>query len=276
MGVFLGGLSSIFYGVADFLGGEASKRAPAPAVVLGAGMVSFPMISIAALAIGGQSQPGDWVLGTLAGMLGALGLTTLFAGLARGNAAAVAPASAAFGGVMPVVVALMLGERPSALAWAGVALAVPSIILCSWVADRGDVPLGGLGYGLIAGLGFGGFTIIISRTTAASNLLPLIPARAATMAAVVLMALFGVWRIEGMRSLPRGLVAGNGVLDVSANIALLLALRAGSLALVAVAASVFPAVTVTLARLVNHEHLRGRQILGLVLTLLALALIALG
>jgi hypothetical protein len=56
----------------------------------------------------------------------------------------------------------------------------------------------------------------------------------------------------------------------------LLAVRAGSLALAAVAASFYPAVTVIMARMVNSEHLLGRQVFGLGLTVLAMTAIALG
>jgi hypothetical protein len=63
---------------------------------------------------------------------------------------------------------------------------------------------------------------------------------------------------------------------VSGNVALLLAVRAGSLALAAVAASFYPAVTVIMARMVNSEHLLGRQVFGLGLTVLAMTAIALG
>lgn len=276
MGVMLGGLSSLLYGVADFIGGEASKRAPAGAIVLGSGIIAFPFITIAALVIGGEPASSDWWLGALAGTCGALGLVTLFAGLARGKVAAVAPAAAAFGGVIPVVVAVALGERPSLVAWAGVVLAMPAILLCSWVAERGEVPLAGLGYGLAAGVGFGTYTVLISRTTEASNLIPLIPARAATMGVMLVLAFGGVWSLRRVRSVPKALVAANGLLDVGGNIALLLGLRAGSLALVSITASLYPAVTVAMARLINREHLRLRQLVGLVLSLVALALIALG
>jgi drug/metabolite transporter (DMT)-like permease len=269
-------LSSLFYGVADFIGGEAARRIPAQAVVLGAGLVSLPLIALAALLVGGDAQGSDLVLGAIAGALGSIGLTLLFMGLSRGHAAAVAPASAVFGAILPVVAAVALGERPTPLAWAGIALAIPSIVLCSWAAAPGDVPLGGLWYGLLAGLGFGGYTTVISRSSESSNLLPLIPARLALIFVVLFLALIGAWRLGEIRQAPKGMVAVNGILDVSANVTLLLALRTGSLALVAVAASVFPAVTVILARLVNREHLRGRQILGLVLTVVALAAIAVG
>jgi len=75
---------------------------------------------------------------------------------------------------------------------------------------------------------------------------------------------------------PRGLISANAILDVSGNVALLYALRAGSLATAAVAASFYPAVTVIMARIVNDEHLHRRQILGLGLALLAMTAIALG
>ncbi len=276
MEVILGGISSLLYGVADFLGGEGAKRAPAAAIVLWAGVISFPMILVVALVVGGDTGPVDLLLGAAAGIAGAIGLVSLFAGLSRGNAAAVAPTAAAVAAVLPVIVAVVGGERPSTLAWVGVAVAVPAIVLSSWVADPGETPRGRFGYGLAAGLGFGGFTSIIGFTDPESNLLPLITSRAATMLAVLALTGLGVWKLVGFGSVPRRLVLGNAVLDVSGNVALLLAVRAGSLALAAVAASFYPAVTVLLARLVNAEHLRSRQIVGLVLTIVAMAAIAFG
>ncbi len=276
MGVLLGGLSSVLYGVGDFLGGEGAKRVSAATVVLWAGLFSFPLILIAALILGGDPEGADFWLGAAGGTAGAFGLVALFAGLGRGHAAAVAPAAAAFSGVFPVLVALMVGEELSFPTWVGVLIAIPAIVLCSWVSDPGDVPLGGVWYGLAAGLGFGVYTVLLDLTTATSGLFPLIPARAATMLAILAVAASGSWRVSGAATLPRAIVVGNGVLDVTGNVTLLLALRAGSLAPVAVAASFYPAVTVLLARLVNSEELRGRQVLGLALTLAALGAIAIG
>lgn len=276
MGVFLGAISSVLYGVGDFLGGEGAKRVSAPTVVLWAGVVSLPLITVVALLIGGDAVSGDLWLGAAAGAAGAFGLVTLFTGLGKGQAAAVAPAAAVLSGVFPLAVAVATGETLSGLDWVGVAVAIPAIVLCSWVADPGEVPFGGVWYGLAAGLGFGGYTIFINGTSEASQLLPLIPARAATMAVVAVLALVGVWRVSGFSASPRWIVVGNGLLDVSGNVALLLALRAGSLARVSIAASFYPAVTVLMARIVNSEHLGGRQIVGLLLTLLALGAIAAG
>lgn len=276
MGVLLGGLSSILYGVGDFLGGEGAKKVSAATVVVWAGVISFPLITVAAILLGGEAGSADLWLGAAGGSAGAFGLVALFAGLGRGQAAAVAPAAAAFSGVFPVIVAVFAGDDLAVSTWIGVAIAIPAIVLCSWVADPGEVPLGGVWYGLAAGMGFGTYTVLLDQTSEASGLFPLIPARAATMVAVAVVGLLGVWRVSGVSKIPRAIVFGNGILDVSGNVALLLALRAGSLAPVAVAASFYPAVTVLMARLVNHEDLRARQVVGLVLTLAALTAIALG
>jgi drug/metabolite transporter (DMT)-like permease len=276
MGVFLGAVSSLLYGVGDFLGGEGAKRVTAATVVFWAGVFSVPLITVSALALGGTAETADLVLGATAGSVGALGLVTLFAGLGKGYAAAVAPAAAVLSGVFPLVVGVVTGERLSGLEWVGVAVAVPAIVLCSWVADPGELPMGGLWYGLAAGLGFGAYTILINMTSEGSGLLPLIPARVAAMVVVAALSAIGVWSVSSFRSAPVLIIAGNGLLDVSGNVALLLALRAGSLGRVSIAASFYPAVTVLMARLINTEHLAKRQIVGLTLTLFALSAIAAG
>lgn len=276
MGVFLGGLSSLLYGVGDFLGGEGAKRVSAATVVLWAGMVSIPLITVFALLVGGEAGGEDLWIGASAGAAGAFGLVTLFAGLSKGQAAAVAPAAAVLSGVFPLSVAVMSGERLSGLDWVGVSVAVPAIVLCSWVAHPGEVPFGGLWYGLAAGLGFGGYTILINLTSDGSGLLPLIPARLATMLVVAVLAMARVWTVSPFGTSPRWIIIGNGVLDVSGNVALLLALRVGTLARISIAASFYPAVTVLMARWFNAEHLAPRQVAGLALTLVALGAIAAG
>jgi drug/metabolite transporter (DMT)-like permease len=274
--VLFGGISSVLYGAADFLGGEGARRASAASIVFWAGVLSFPLILVVAFVVGGQTDPADYLLGAAAGASGGIGLVFLFAGLGRGQAAAVAPVAAALAAVLPVAVAVIDGERPTTLSWIGVAVAVPAIVLCSWMADPGETLGSSLRYGVVAGLGFGGFTALIRFTSSESNLLPLVTSRASTMLIVSIIAGVGIWRLVGFGSVPRSIVVGNALLDVTGNVTLLIALRAGSLALAAVAASFYPAVTVILARVVNAEHLRRRQFVGLALTLLAMTAIALG
>lgn len=276
MEVILGGLSSLLYGFADFLGGEAARKVSAATVVVWAGVFSFPFLLVVGLLVGGEAVGSDYLFGTLAGLAGGVGLVMLFAGLARGRAAVVAPMSAALGAVVPVVAGIVAGDRPTLMAWVGVAIAVPAIVLSAWIDDAGGSVRSGLIYGTVAGISFGGFATFIGQTGDNSGLLALIPARASLIVMVVVIAMFGAWKVQPLRETPRALIASNSALDITANISLVYALRAGSLALAAVAAAFYPAVTVLLARTVNGEHLRRRQLLGIALTLVALSLIALG
>jgi len=276
LGVFLGAISSLLYGLGDFLGGEGAKRVSAATIVFWAGVVSVPLIAVIAFLIGGEIGSGDVWWGAAAGASGGIGLVILFAGLGKGQAAAVAPAAAVMSGMLPLLVAVIGGENLSGLDWVGVAVAVPAIVLCSWVAETGEVPLGGVWYGLVAGVGFGGYTIFINVTSESSGLIPLVPARTATMLVVAGLAAVRVWTVSPWKASPHWIIVGNGVLDVSGNVALLLALRAGSLARVSIAASFYPAVTVLMARVINSEHLAARQVIGIGLSLVALAAIAAG
>ena len=274
MEVLLGGITSIFYGVADFLGGEASRKVNAATVVVWSGLFSFPVLLVVVTFTGGDATGVDYLIGFAAGVSGAIGLVMLFTGLARGRAATVAPISAALGAVVPVVVAVVAGDRPSPLAWAGVGIAIPAIALSAWTDEGEGKTRSGLAYGATAGLGFGGFAAIIGLTGEDSGILPLVTARGGLVVVLAVLGAFGVWKLQGFAQSPRGLIVANSITDVSANITLIYALRAGSFALAAVAASFYPAATVILAKLVNGESLRARQILGIVMTLVALGLIA--
>lgn len=274
MEVLLGGITSILYGVADFLGGEAARKVNAATVVVWSGLFSFPILLVVVVFTGGEATGADYLIGFAAGLSGAVGLVMLFTGLARGRAATVAPISAALGAVVPVVVAVVAGDRPTLLAWAGVGIAIPAIALSAWTDEGEGKTRSGLAYGAIAGLGFGGFAAIIGLTGDESGLLPLVTARGGLVLVLVVLAWLGAWKLQGFATSPRGLILANSITDVSANITLVYALRVGSFALAAVAASFYPAATVILAKLVNGESLRPRQILGILMTLVALGLIA--
>jgi drug/metabolite transporter (DMT)-like permease len=155
-----------------------------------------------------------------------------------------------------------------------VGIAVPAISLSAWTDDGESNTRSGLAYGATAGLGFGGFAAIIGLTGEDSGMHPLVTARGGLVVVLMVVAGLGVWKLQGFAHTPRGLILANSVTDVSANIMLIYALRAGSFALAAVAASFYPAATVILAKLINSESLRARQIVGIVMTLVALGLIA--
>ena len=160
------------------------------------------------------------------------------------------PAAAVSGAAFPVLFGLALGERPSRWALLGLPVALAAIGALSAgdrAASGGPRARSALSLGLLAGLGFGGFFILVSRTAPPSGLWPLVAARLCSLG--VLVAVAAARRaslLPPTEALP--LAAGAGVMDMAANIFYVLAVRRGLLALVAVMVSHYAAPTVTIGR----------------------------
>lgn len=217
----------------------------------------------------------DLAAGAGAGLFGLAGLIFLYTGLARGRAAVVAPAAAVVGAVVPVGVGLIAGSELGWLGWLGVLVALPAIYLVS-KADGLSRRGGGLGFGLGAGTFFGGYFVVLSLPGESSGLWPLVASRGVTV--VVLIAVAAVLAREWLQAPmgPAGLaVVGVGVFDLIGNVGYLLATQVGSLVVVAVVASLYPAVTVLMSRVRYDERLSGGQVLGLCLGVSAVALLSL-
>jgi drug/metabolite transporter (DMT)-like permease len=167
---------------------------------------------------------------------------------------------------------VVLGERPQVAEWIGVVLALPAI----WFVASGSSSEGGSGgvlLGLLAGVGFGLFFVALSQAGDSAGFWPLVAARAAS---VSLMAAVYSRRREQAPARPDWLaITLVGVGDILANVFLLLAFRSGLISLTSVLSSLYPAVTVLLAVTILGENLIRRQIVGLCLALIAVALIAL-
>lgn len=274
MGVLLAGVAAIGYGLGDFLGGAATRRIPAGMTLLWAHLIGLVM-SLGWVAFGeGVPLGADLGAGAAASLFGLAGLVLLYTGLARERAAVVAPAAAVVGAMLPVVAGVVTGDSPRPLGWLGVAGALPAIYLVS----RGDTPgrsMGGLGYGIGAGVFFGGYFIALARATQASGLWPLVASRGLSTALLVVIALAGrrAW-LAPPTGAAGAAVVGVGILDLIGNIGYLLAAQRASLVVVAVVASLYPAVTVVMARVIQRQHLSGAQMAGLVLAIAAVGLLS--
>lgn len=274
IGVVLAGVAALGYGLGDFLGGSATRRISAGQALLWAHGIGLALIAGWVMLGSGQPIGADMAAGAVAGLFGLGGLVFLYNGLARGRAAVVAPAAAVVGAVLPVAAGALTGDTPDLIGWLGVVAALPAIYLVSLV-DGLPRRAAGLGHGVIAGAFFGGYFIALARATEASGMWPLLASRGLS---VLLLAGAGlVARREWLRQ-PGGrvglAVVGVGVLDMVGNIGYLLAAQRASIVVVAVVASLYPAVTVVLARFVYHEHLSGPQGLGLLLGVSAVALLS--
>lgn len=218
----------------------------------------------------------DLAAGAAAGLFGMAGLVFLYTGLARGRAAVVAPTAAIVGAVIPVVAGLALGERPGPTAWIGIAVALPAVALASGT-DGVERREAGLRHGLLAGGFFGAYFIALALASDTSELWPLVASRGTSFTLLVLAALMRArsWLARPPRQVTRAIL-GVGVLDLAGNVFYLLGTKVGSLVVVAVVASLYPAVTVIASRFAYHEHLSRHQTAALLLALGSVAMLSVG
>lgn len=283
IGFTLALLAAIGYGTADFVGGTGARRAPTMSIVF-----SGQVIGAAAMLVVGLASPGTptlahfaWAL--LAGLGSAAGSIFLLRGLSRGRMAVVAPTSAVGAAVLPVVVGLAGGERPVTLVWIGLVLAIPGIWLVSRHVPDGtgassEASSAGRGAfvdGLLGGLGFGVLFVALGQVPQTAGTLPLAlnQLTGAVVTVVVATAVQQTWRPSRPAA---GWGVTSGLLGVSGSLAFVEASHLADLGVVAVLASLYPAVTVLLARAVLSERLGAGQRLGLVFCSAAVALIAAG
>jgi drug/metabolite transporter (DMT)-like permease len=265
--------SALSWGAGDFSGGLAAKKANTfhvVAVAHGTGLVL-----VAALAfLRGEIFPGQhaMVWGGLAGISGAIGLAALYRGLAVGKMGTVAPVAAVITAALPVIYGIWKQGAPKPLQMAGFALATVAIVLISKPERSGGIPKG-LGLGILAGFGFGGFLVCINYAGSSTVFWPLVAARVVSVAfMLVLIAISGQGKSAG--AMPWVLMMIAGALDTAGNALFVMASQVGRLDVAAVLSSLYPASTVLLARFVLQERMSGVQNAGMVAALVSIPLIA--
>ena len=275
MGILLALAAAVLYGSSDFGGGLASRRLGSLRVSVTGSAVAAVAAWVTLILVGGPGPSLRAVAwGLASGLAGGAGTLVLYRGLARGQMSVVGPLSAVGAAVVPVVAGVALGERPSLLSVAGVLVALPAIVL---VAASGSVrgKLGsGLFDGLAAGLAFGILFIGLAQAGRNAGLWPV--ASEQTGALLITLAI-AVKTREPLRIPLRavGLPALAGASGMAATLAYFYATHFSMLAIAAVLVSLYPGVTVLLARTVLHERFTPAQRAGLGLCALAIAAIAL-
>lgn len=266
--------SSVVWGTADFLGGVYTRRlALAPVLIVSqlAGLVAIA----AALAATGGFDTRAFAIGLAAGASGAVGIAAFYRALATGTISIVSPVSAC-GALVPVVLALIEGERPGALALVGCAIALAGAVLASVHEYAGDHPAARSSVVLAAtaALGIGGFLFYISHAARGGHALPaLLGGRTASLA----LLLAGAAATRSSVRLARGevpAVATVGLLDSGANALFVAAAERGFLAVVSVLGSEYPVVTVVLAQTLLGERVSRPQAAGIALALVGVGIVS--
>src|SRR5262245_3944025 len=276
--------SALMYGAADFTGGLATRRAATIPVVISSQFSGMVLLALLLPILPGSfPSRADLLWGVAAGLTGGGGVALLYRALAVGRMAVVAPTTAVCAVVIPVVAAMLLGERPGGLAVLGIVLGIGAIVLVSQqtesateqtaTATRGLPP--GVGIALVSGVLIGLFFLTLAQTAPEAGMWPILAARSTS---VTLFAIAALARAVPL-TLPRpalGLALGGGMVDMLANAAYLIAAREGQLSLVVTLSSLYPASTVLLARVLLGERLNARQLGGVGCALAAIVLIVIG
>jgi drug/metabolite transporter (DMT)-like permease len=273
MSYVLGLVSAIVWGAADFCGGLASRRAPLLTVLIVAELTGFFLLVLSAFLVN-ETFPvrAAFAYSVAAGLSGTIGLGCLYRGLAIGRASVVAPVSAVIGAAIPALFTAYREGLPEALKLAGFALALIAIVLASRSGDekksQNAFPLG-----LLAGLGFGGFFVLIDQASGPhSTFFPLAIARSFPIPIMLLICFFR--KLPVLPSLPAvPLVVLTGILDAAGTVFFLLSSTFGRLDVATILSSLYPASTVILSRLILREQISLLQKLGVVLALIAIVLI---
>lgn len=276
MAVFVGVLVAACFGSGDFFGGLASRHARTITVLGVVQVVAVCGALVVAPVFGGDPTGRDLVLGAAAGALNVVALGCLYRGLALGRMGIVAPITAVVGACVPVAWGLAHGEEPSTLALVGVFCA---IVAGALIAREHDSTTGGAGTALLlatgAGLLFGWSFVLYAETRDDSGFWPVLTGRGAAFALLVVLVL-----VTGagyrLAVIDRHMAIGAGLLDVTATVLLLVAVREDLSSLVAPVAALGPAFTVGWAWGVLREPIARLQLVGLALALTGLALIAAG
>ena len=281
MPVALASTSAVAYGISDYLGGVASRRARALRVVSVSYPISILLVAVVALAVGGAPTLVGAAWGLASGLAAGVAVWTFYVALSRGPMSVISPVTAVLAASLPLAFGLAAGERPEATAVVGMLVAVVATVLVSLEgpdgssAEHGRLTRPVFALTVVSGLTFAAFFVLLAQVPPGEGLWPVAASRVGASAVVLAAALAARERLRpGSRLLAIGAVIA--VFDVIANSSFYLASQAGMLSLVSVIAALYPAFTVVLALTHGGERLRAVQWAGLTLAAVAIVLLAAG
>lgn len=272
MPVLLGLLASFCIGTSDFLGARSAGKTTPLQATTAAFLGGAVIVAVYSPFLGSPSVR-DLSFGAMSGVAAFAALTTLWWAYSRSSIGVAAPLAAVVSTVLPVLYDAVRGEVPGVLGWCGVVVASAALVLTSW-APGAHGTRDGIILGALAGVFFAAMFLIAVDTSESAGSWPVVTQRAAAFVLAALVGLGSGRRVMGdIRSTGWSLLAGAfGATGVAA---VVYGGQRGPIAPVIVAGSMYPAVAVALAWMFMKQTLRGRQVFGLVLAFVGVALIAL-
>ena len=271
VGIFFAFLSSIFWGFGGFFAGQASRRGSLlPTLTLDIFIGLFLVVPLA-FSIADTFTWRDFLIGGLAGLFGMSGAAFLYAGMKKAAYVTVIPVSGVAGALFPVLWGLVDGDSLSVLQIAGILVGLISIALASGVSlQTFKGPIAGLRDGILAGLGFGGFYIVIENTSndtepwgaVASRLFPLL---------ILIFILFLIKDKPKPSKEAFPFIVGSGLSNACASTCFLLAVNRGLLSITSLLSALYPAITVVLAHFLIKEKMTRTQVFGVLAAIFSMA-----
>jgi drug/metabolite transporter (DMT)-like permease len=262
------------WGVSDFIGGYAARRFQ-PFLLAGLGHLAGT-IFVGTLAIAGhEAVPpmSHLAWASLAGACGGSALGLFYRALSQGNMGLAAPVSAVLSAAIPAAFALLTQGAPKPLTVLGFAFALVGIWLISRPEGGGRPE--GLGLALIAGVGFAMFYICMARAGTGAALWLSTASRGAAFIATAIVVLAGR-KFSPTYRVGFGLALLAGCIDVSGTVLFVRAAQTGRLDTAVILSSLYPTITVLLARILLKEHFTRWKAVGVLAALAAVPMIAAG
>ena len=270
-------LSSAMWGTADFFAGRLSKKFN-PFAVLGLSQVFGLITGIVIVVVSGDWHgqalgfDGYLVPGALAGLFGYLGLACLYEGLSTGRMGVVSPISS-MSAVIPLVYALITGDKLSTLASIGIVVALVGVFCASGPELSNGLPLKPLLLALGAAAGFGLALTFIAIGSQESALLTMVSMRGATFFVTISIAIkFKTTGGFSTKDIP--ILIFIGAADFIANLLLGVATTKGLVSVAMIFGSLYPIATALLAFKFLNERLHKVQYVGIALAVTGVSLIS--
>jgi drug/metabolite transporter (DMT)-like permease len=276
---FLALFSSLLWGIADFFGGNLTKKYKAVAVAAVSQSFGLLVGIVVIFATSSWQAPtfdrnGYFIYGLLAGLLGFIGLMAFYAGLATGRMGVVSPISS-LSAFIPLTVAIVGGERLTTLQIIGISIALIGGFCASGPEIKGGLSAKPIILAVIAAFGFGGAITFMVKGSESSPIMTMTSMRFTTF--TIACILFIWFRTTGgfsKKDIP--ILFFIGSFDFFGNLLLGIASTKGLVSLAVVLGSLFPIVTSLLAFKVLQERLHKVQYLGIALAITGVIAISLG
>lgn len=275
MPIVLGALASILIGCSDFLGRYGTRRSNAVTATSGA-MLGGAVTALALLTIvPSVFTASDLALGAASGLIVGIALALLYEAMSVSSAAVAGPLVALGAALIPLAWDIGQGNTPSGLVAVGVVIAIAGLLLVMYSPSLRGTLRRGVWLSTAAAVLFGVSFAMVGEAGAESGAWA--PAGQRVVALAVMVALATA---RGVPRVPRPPLLGpmliSGTCGSLAIVSFALGAQQGSLAAVAVSASMFPAVSATLAAAFDEDTLRWWQMIGILGVVAGIAAMAIG